>query len=743
MGKHTTNLTPVLLTRRLYFLPRAIHDPGHVSLRRGLRAALVVSLLLAFATRLGLDQSFATFLVFGGMALLVLADFGGPSRSRVLAYLTTVLVGIPLVAVGTLASGNVWTAIVATAAVTFAVTEVAVLGGYFATAQTGLLLAFVLAVSSVGSVDSLASRVAGWSLAGAVSILAGWLLWPRSSHAELRATAASVLRALSGILSSPSTGDSIGTRTEFEAAGRAALVRLRGGFLVAQRRPAGATQRDRGFAELATDLERALDLAVSAQHQGSGPPLMESAQLTRAIIRAFETSAALLEGKVEANAVETLVAARDEHRVALDRWATQALLAGAAPESVVDALTATQPLRAMSYVALTVAQDAEVAAGRPLTGSGSQAIRRGLRSTLAEELTPSSIWLRNGLRTAVGLALAVLVARSLAVPYAFWVVLGTISALRSNASGTGRSAVQALGGTALGVLVAVPFVGAAGGDVRPLWSALPFLVFLAAYTPAAVSFVVGQVAFSLLVVVLFNILAPTDWQIGLARVEDAALGVGVSAVVGLLLWPRGARGQLRSALATMYSADALYLSASLRRLLGQNETREVVEDLRAKALTESIRAGEVFDLVLSEGGTRSVPVEVWSALLSGGKRLLQIGETLDWLANHGYAATAGGAPGSAIGGLADDALADVVRLAGEVKEGRLLRILPTHERAAERRAAAVACLAQPNIADSREAMRSAIGLVAASDWLAQIETLVEHLEIPLARAAPSRQNWWH
>jgi hypothetical protein len=38
---------------------------------------LAVSLLLAFATRLGLDQSFATFLVFGGMALLVLADFGG------------------------------------------------------------------------------------------------------------------------------------------------------------------------------------------------------------------------------------------------------------------------------------------------------------------------------------------------------------------------------------------------------------------------------------------------------------------------------------------------------------------------------------------------------------------------------------------------------------------------------------------------------------------------------------------
>jgi hypothetical protein len=70
-----------------------------------------------------------------------------------------------------------------------------------------------------------------------------------------------------------------------------------------------------------------------------------------------------------------------------------------------------------------------------------------------------------------------------------------------------------------------------------------------------------------------------------------------------------------------------------------------------------------------------------------------------------------------------------------------LRILPTHDRAAERRAADVACLAQPNIADSPEAMRSAIGLVAASGWLAQVETLVEHLEVPLAGATTSRQGW--
>ena len=98
------------LTRLATFLQQAVHDPAHVSLRRGLRAALVIPLLLGSGIALGLGPSVATFVVFGGMALLVLADFGGQTRSRLLAYLTTAIVGVPLIVVGTLASGNIWAA---------------------------------------------------------------------------------------------------------------------------------------------------------------------------------------------------------------------------------------------------------------------------------------------------------------------------------------------------------------------------------------------------------------------------------------------------------------------------------------------------------------------------------------------------------------------------------------------------------------------------------------------------------
>ena len=41
-------------------------------------------------------------------------------------------------------------------------------------------------------------------------------------------------------------------------------------------------------------------------------------------------------------------------------------------------------------------------------------------------------------------------------------------------------------------------------------------------------------------VILYNIMQPVGWQIGLVRIEDIAIGCAVSLLVGLLFWPRGA-----------------------------------------------------------------------------------------------------------------------------------------------------------------------------------------------------------
>src|SRR5262249_38647129 len=157
---------------------------------------IIVPLLLAFAMIAHLGGSYATFLVFGSMALLVFADFGGKVRPRVLAYALAALAGVPLIVIGTLASENVGVAGLATLIVAFVLSGLGVLGGYFLSAQTALMLAFVLAVSNPGGVDALPERVLGWATAGVVCTFAGWSIWPRSGHVALYAKAASVLRTL-------------------------------------------------------------------------------------------------------------------------------------------------------------------------------------------------------------------------------------------------------------------------------------------------------------------------------------------------------------------------------------------------------------------------------------------------------------------------------------------------------------------------------------------------------------------
>ena len=72
---------------------------------------------------------------------------------------------------------------------------------------------------------------------------------------------------------------------------------------------------------------------------------------------------------------------------------------------------------------------------------------------LVEHADPRSAWLRNSLRGAVGIALAIFVADLFDAQNAFWVVLGTLSVLRSNAVGTEGSVVSSLVGTAIGIAI--------------------------------------------------------------------------------------------------------------------------------------------------------------------------------------------------------------------------------------------------------------------------------------------------
>src|SRR5207302_1671538 len=131
----------------------------------------------------------------------------------------------------------------------------------------------------------------------------------------------------------------------------------------------------------------------------------------------------------------------------------------------------------------------------------------------------------------------------------FWVVLGTLSVLRSNALGTGWSIITALAGTAVGIVIGALLVIGIGTHEAVLWGVLPVALLLAAYAPRAISFAAGQAGFTVVLFVLFNLIQPVGWRVGLVRIEDVAIGFAISLGVGLLFWPRGAGALLREDLA--------------------------------------------------------------------------------------------------------------------------------------------------------------------------------------------------
>src|SRR2546428_2031849 len=100
--------------------------------------------VFAFAD-LGLDDpQIAAFAAFGSFAMLVLADFGGPVRARLLAYVSLALTGAALIAIATACSRNAWLAAGAMAVVGFGILFSGAINGYFAAGGAASVFALLL-----------------------------------------------------------------------------------------------------------------------------------------------------------------------------------------------------------------------------------------------------------------------------------------------------------------------------------------------------------------------------------------------------------------------------------------------------------------------------------------------------------------------------------------------------------------------------------------------------------------------
>jgi hypothetical protein len=137
-----------------------------------------------------------------------------------------------------------------------------------------------------------------------------------------------------------------------------------------------------------------------------------------------------------------------------------------------------------------------------------------------------------------------------------------------------------------------------------LWMLLPLVAFGSAYVPEVASFVAGQAAFTMMVLINFNLIVPTGWQVGLIRVEDVVVGALVGVVVSVLLWPRGATARVSEAIDDARAVGAKFLKAAVLRVTrgASEEATDRVIALSHDALQASRTVDDAVRQYLSETG---------------------------------------------------------------------------------------------------------------------------------------------
>jgi uncharacterized membrane protein YccC len=410
----------------------------------------------------------------------------------------------------------------------------------------------------------------------------------------------------------------------------AAVVELRRTFFHTPYRPTGLSTADRALVRLVDEVVW-LRSVLSRIPVDAGPEPDDDAvcEVRLAAATLLERGALLLEaarGRFDELEPELnrLAAARAE----MERVATAAL-----PEPApgfVSSLESSFRAHEMSFAVSEIAMNIELAAAARSRGWWDQVLGRqpaGLGSLLASaqeragaHVERHSVWLHNSIRGAIGLALAVLVAELTGVQHSFWVVFGTMAVLRSNALNTGVNALRGLLGTVVGIIIGGGLIFLVGNHDTVFWLLLPVAVLFTGLAPAAFSFAAGQAGFTATLLILFNIIEPAGWQIGLVRIEDVAIGCGVSVVVGLLFWPRGAVSVFGQALAEAFVDSSEYLRRAIEYGISRCDAvlsrTPAPQDERRRAAAAARRLDDAFRGFLAERGTKHLALADVTALVS-------------------------------------------------------------------------------------------------------------------------------
>lgn len=552
-------------------------DPRLGACRRGLRVSVVATVAFMLCRYAVGDPVAAVYAVFGAIGFGVLSQVVGTPAQRSRTLLVCFGVGAALVTLGTLLSVSTWAATVGMLVIGTAVAYVPIGGPRPAGVANGLQLLYILPSFPPYAPETLPSRLLGLALGLGLLALADRLLWPPSPPRPYAWRAAAAARALAALLEATTTGaEDLAAR---RAAATHAADRLRLLATPWEERPTGPSARDRGLMHLGGSLRavrgRVEALGEGTLRSGVGGPLASTAASLRRTAAALRDEGPLpeladLDAARDAKTQRRLtrVATVDDDEEAVDHARTAV---------VVEHILAEQRVVLQAARAVVEPRDGpRVPAPDELAWWTTAPPRTLWWRRIRGHLSPRSVYLQNAVRLGVGLAAARFVAGQFDLSHGLWVLLATLTLMRTSVSTTRASLMPAIVGTTAGAVAAAGLLALAGPDTAVYVLLFPVLCFASVVAGQVLGTIAGQACFTVLVAVLFAQLGPADPALAGVRLLDVAVGALVGIGVGAAVWPAGSHGEVRRDAALSLRAAADLLAASVAWLSGRG-TRAGVE----------------------------------------------------------------------------------------------------------------------------------------------------------------------
>ncbi|MCN0181197.1 FUSC family protein [Salinispora arenicola] len=599
-------------------------DPDYCVTRRATRLTLVACLLF-YGCRYGLGSTLmATYALFGTIAAGVFAQVPGGPAQRARTLLAALPVIWILIAAGTVLAASTWAATIGMLVIGFAVAFAGVGGPRLIGLASAFQISYILASFPPYQPDTLPQRLAGITLAIVSVAVAEVTLWPGPAPVTTAQrlgwaarSVASFVCALADMLAGQPAAAAEARRRQQSAAD--AVTQTQMWRLPPTERATSASRRDHALRDAATDLHQTFRHAEWLLRSAGTTTDVDAARSLRRCASSLGRSGDALLGTEPASldAVVTM-----EHQQP-DSWRS-----ATTSQLRVAAIT-----RSLAQHTDFVATAVRIAGGhtdathQPAGPHSFWYLRRRAPSLywqrLRVHLTPRSVFFQRALRLAVALAAARLVAGALDLEHGFWVLLATLTLLRTSAADTWASFRLALAGT---------LVGAAAGALLLLVSPqhgtyaaiLPLTMLLALGVGPLLGLAWGQAFLTLLLIVAFAQLTPTDWQLAGVRLLDVLTGAAIGVVTGILMWPKGGGGELRRYTSAYLGAGAHAIEETVMRLAGRDTRQHAVEAAhRAQVLTDA----SFCQYHLERLDPRPTDVD-WEAALAAGHRIVRGAERL-------------------------------------------------------------------------------------------------------------------